>query len=230
MRTGKVALVLLALLCLPGLSGAADMELEDINFAFDSKAVIDDLKQIPHLVDLLKVHPDTFLEISGHADYKGSNAYNRKLSLKRAEAVQKLLVEQGLDPSRIALIGYGEESPKAAIDKSRESRFINRRVVFSIYKLKDGQKDYYYKDNELIKPLAMAQAEAKPSDTTLDDLMKRIDELEKKLLESQQQAASAEGCTQRPSRSPSCVSPRGVQRAPASLRRSTMSARSWVST
>ena len=49
MRSGKVTLVLLALLCLPGLSGAADMELEDINFAFDSKAVIDDLKQIPHL-------------------------------------------------------------------------------------------------------------------------------------------------------------------------------------
>jgi hypothetical protein len=196
MRTGIVAVILMTLLWCPGLAGADDMELEDINFAFDSKMVIDDLKQIPHLVDLLKAHPDTFLEISGHADYKGSTKYNQQLSLKRAEAVQKLLVDQGLDPSRIALIGYGEESPKAQRDKSRESRFINRRVVFSIYKLKDGQKDYYYKDNELIKPLAVAQAEAKPSDTSLDDLMKRIDELEKKLLESQRQAAPAEGCTQ----------------------------------
>ena len=196
MRTGIVAMIVMTLLCLPGLAGAADMELEDINFAFDSKEVIDDLKQIPHLVDLLKDHPDTFLEISGHADYKGSTQYNQKLSLKRAEAVQKLLVDQGLAPGRIALIGYGEESPKAARDKTRESRFINRRVVFSIYKLKDGQKDYYYKDNELIKPLAVAQADAKPTDTTLDDLMKRIDELEKKLLESHQQAAPADGCTQ----------------------------------
>ena len=196
MRAGTVAVILMVWLCLPSLAGATDMELEDINFAFDSKAVIDDLKQIPHLVDLLKAHPDSFLEISGHADYKGSTQYNRQLSLKRAEAVQTLLVDQGLDPSRIALIGYGEESPKAAVDKSRESRFINRRVVFSIYKLKDGQKDYYYKDNELIKPLAVAQTEAKPSDTSLDDLMKRIDELEAKLLESQKQAAPQEGCTQ----------------------------------
>jgi hypothetical protein len=135
---------------------AQDLLLEDINFPFDSKIVVDDLKQTPKIAELLKTDPTLFLEIEGHCDALGTEAYNEGLSLERVQSVKKILVEKGVAPHRIAIKGYGEDRPKAD-NATKEGRFQNRRAVFSIYKMKDGKKDYLYKDNVLVKSFDRTQ-------------------------------------------------------------------------
>ena len=69
------------------------------------------------------------IEIGGHTDSKGSGKYNQKLSQQRVEAVRTYLVSKGVDPARMAAVGYGEDMP---IDTNRtaEGRANNRRVEF----------------------------------------------------------------------------------------------------
>ncbi|MBF0100889.1 MAG: PKD domain-containing protein [Desulfobacterales bacterium] len=184
----KSVVVLLACLCVPALIYATNLELEDVNFPFDSKSVVDDLKQFPHLADLMKQHPDVYLEITGHTDTVGGKKYNNSLSKKRAEAVKQLLINQGVSSSRISIIGLGKSQVKAK-GSSPESHFMNRRVVFNLYKLVNGQKDYYYKENECLKPLTLAD-NTKPIDKGIadskstSDIMQRLDQLENKLLDN----------------------------------------------
>jgi len=131
---------------------AGDLLLEDINFPYDSAGVVDDLKQIPKIVDVLNRHSEFLLDINAHADYIGSNGYNQKLSLSRAESVKAIFVDQGISPGRIHVEAFGEKQPKSS-DKEVDGRFINRRATFSIYEMKNGNKFYYYKDNEMIHPI-----------------------------------------------------------------------------
>ncbi|HIP53013.1 MAG TPA: OmpA family protein [Chromatiales bacterium] len=70
---------------------------------------------------------DEKLLIVGHTDSIGSDAYNKKLSLRRAQAVADYLVGQGLDRSRMTIKGMGEAEP-VADNKSEAGRSKNRRV------------------------------------------------------------------------------------------------------
>jgi len=74
-----------------------------------------------------KRNPDLKVEIDGHADSTGSPAYNMTLSEKRAEAVKKYFVDQGIDPDRITTKGFGMTKPAASND-TKEGRAKNRRV------------------------------------------------------------------------------------------------------
>lgn len=89
------------------------------------------------VVDVLGKNSSIRLEIQGHTDDKGSDAYNKKLSHQRAEAVRKYLVGHGVDPSRLDFHGYGEERPLVAND-SDSNRSLNRRVQFM---RTEGQKE-----------------------------------------------------------------------------------------
>ena len=81
---------------------------------------------------VLKENPDIVkLRIEGHTDSRGSAAYNRRLSQRRAEAVRKFLIQQGIDPKRLVAKGYGEDRPIASND-TPEGRAQNRRVEFKI--------------------------------------------------------------------------------------------------
>lgn len=148
----KIFVVMAVLFFLSGYALAGDMLLEDINFPYDSASVVDDLKQVPGIVDLLKRHPQLQLEISSHADYIGSEGYNKKLSMARGNSVKAIFVDQGIAADRISVSGWGENQPKST-DKTVDGRFINRRAVFSIFEMKNGEKFYYYKDNEMIHPI-----------------------------------------------------------------------------
>jgi outer membrane protein OmpA-like peptidoglycan-associated protein len=68
------------------------------------------------------------LEIEGHTDSTGSDAYNQKLSQSRAESVRDFLLEQGIPAERIpSTQGYGRTKPIAPND-TRGNREKNRRV------------------------------------------------------------------------------------------------------
>lgn len=76
-------------------------------------------------------YPTMKVQIDGHADSTGSEAYNQKLSEKRAKAVMNYLVNTvGIDPSRLTAVGYGEMKPAYPND-TKANRAKNRRVEFT---------------------------------------------------------------------------------------------------
>jgi outer membrane protein OmpA-like peptidoglycan-associated protein len=72
------------------------------------------------------------VQINGHTDNTGNAVTNRLLSLERAEAVVKYLVEKGVDPSRLSAKGYGSERPLVSNDDETGGREINRRTEIEI--------------------------------------------------------------------------------------------------
>ncbi len=71
--------------------------------------------------------------IAGHTDSTGSEAYNKKLSLRRADAVKNAMVNQGVEASRLETVGYGESNP-IATNKTKEGRYENRRIELTLQK------------------------------------------------------------------------------------------------
>ena len=102
---------------------------------FDSgKAILTeaDLKELPKAVDFLKKYPGTKIRLDGYTDSTGTEAYNMKLSERRAMAVRDYLVkEAGVDSSKITVVGHGGADP-VADNKTPEGRAKNRRVEISI--------------------------------------------------------------------------------------------------
>ena len=67
----------------------------------------------------------------GHTDSVGTDAYNQRLSLRRAEAVKAYLVSKGIERNRVYTEGKGEKQP-VADNKSAEGRAKNRRVEIEV--------------------------------------------------------------------------------------------------
>jgi OOP family OmpA-OmpF porin len=63
----------------------------------------------------------------GHTDSIGTDAYNQKLSVRRAQSVKQYLVSKGIEPNRVYVEGKGESQP-VADNKTKEGRAKNRRV------------------------------------------------------------------------------------------------------
>jgi len=78
----------------------------------------------------LRQDPNLRLEIRGYTDSRGDAGANRRLSLLRAQAVRTWLVEQGADPGRLEVQGYGENDPVDSNDTS-QGRARNRRIEFA---------------------------------------------------------------------------------------------------
>ena len=86
------------------------------------------------LDDLVGKVKDINLEVIiavGHTDSVGSDAYNQKLSVKRAEAVKAYLVTKGIEKNRVYTEGKGEKQP-VADNKTSEGRAKNRRVEIEV--------------------------------------------------------------------------------------------------
>jgi len=71
------------------------------------------------------------VKLEGNCDEWGSDEYNFALGLKRANAVKKALVAEGIDASRIAMVSYGESNPVCS-DKTKDCWAKNRRVDFKL--------------------------------------------------------------------------------------------------
>ncbi|SDH00107.1 OmpA-OmpF porin, OOP family [Pseudomonas flavescens] len=101
----------------------------DVKFDFDKAAVKEEsYGDIKNLADFLNQYPQTSTTVEGHTDSVGTDAYNQKLSERRANAVRDVLVNQyGVGANRVNSAGYGESRP-VADNATEEGRAINRRV------------------------------------------------------------------------------------------------------
>lgn len=104
--------------------------LEGITFATNKSDITPESEVVlAKALKTLQTYPEILVEISGHTDNVGSNAYNQKLSERRANAVKAWLVGKGIPADRITAVGYGEESPRVSND-TEENRRLNRRIEF----------------------------------------------------------------------------------------------------
>lgn len=79
----------------------------------------------------LKEQPDGYIVVDGYTDNTGKAQFNKKLSVKRANAVKAALVKMGVSPKKIEVIGNGSNNP-AADNTTSEGRQKNRRAVMKI--------------------------------------------------------------------------------------------------
>ena len=104
----------------------------NVLFGFDKSGLTADAKtNLDKLVKVLGTYPDTDIEVQGHTDSKGSESYNRNLSVERASAASNYLRGNGVTTNRISIKGFGESTPKYNND-SETGRAQNRRVEFLI--------------------------------------------------------------------------------------------------
>jgi outer membrane protein OmpA-like peptidoglycan-associated protein len=105
----------------------------DVKFDFDRAQVRQDsYEDIRVLADFMKQYRQTSSTVEGHTDSVGTDAYNQRLSERRAQAVRDVLVNQyGVEANRLEAIGYGESRP-VADNATEEGRAINRRVEASV--------------------------------------------------------------------------------------------------
>jgi OOP family OmpA-OmpF porin len=71
------------------------------------------------------------VELQGHTDSRGADAYNLELSQRRADSVRDYLISQGLDARRLQARGYGETQP-IADNATKAGQAENRRVVMKV--------------------------------------------------------------------------------------------------
>jgi len=109
-----------------------------VHFGFDSAVVRDsDLVVLGQIADVIKrVYPSALVTIEGFADPSGTVEYNRRLSLRRAEAVKEVMVSRyGLPPGQFKTVGYGESPNRQVTPGARAAAAgaeQNRRVTFTI--------------------------------------------------------------------------------------------------
>lgn len=84
-------------------------------------------EKLRRVAEVLEEDPEIFLQVEGHTDSRGTEAYNRSLSRLRARSVRDFLVQQGISPTRIETRGYGESRPIAP-NETEYGMQQNRRV------------------------------------------------------------------------------------------------------
>ena len=107
---------------------------EKAHFPVDSSKISDEAAAaLDEFAQRLKAeNKNVYLEIQGHTDATGSESYNEKLGLQRAEAVRNYLnMKHQIPLHRMSVISYGESEP-IADNKTREGRSQNRRVTIVV--------------------------------------------------------------------------------------------------
>ncbi len=102
-----------------------------INFPFNSTALDEEARAVlRQQADWIKQFPEIRFTVYGHTDLVGGTAYNRRLGLRRAQAVVLYLTSQGIDRNRLeAVVSHGETQP-LVVTEGRERR--NRRTVTEV--------------------------------------------------------------------------------------------------
>ncbi|QDX26544.1 OmpA family protein [Sphingomonas suaedae] len=108
-----------------------------ITFATDSSTVQPQFRPtLDKVADVLDRYNQTYVDVYGHTDSTGTDAYNQALSERRAVAVADYLVMRGVESARLETLGYGETQPIASND-TPEGRAQNRRVEIKIVPVRE---------------------------------------------------------------------------------------------
>ena len=104
---------------------------DTINFAFNSSELSDEARAIlKKQADFIRQFPEVRFGVFGHTDKVGSNGYNQRLGLRRAQAAVAYLSSLGISRSRLeAVVSYGETRPIIA---TNEAEVRNRRTVTEV--------------------------------------------------------------------------------------------------
>jgi outer membrane protein OmpA-like peptidoglycan-associated protein len=109
--------------------------LNNVFFKFNSFELSDEsIAELIRLQRFLEQNSQLHVEISGHTDNKGDDAYNQELSQQRAKAVYDYLITKGIEVSRLSYKGYGMRKPIAE-NTTIEGRAKNRRTEMTVTKL-----------------------------------------------------------------------------------------------
>ena len=103
-----------------------------ITFPVDSSTIQPQFRStLDQVAQTLASYNQTYVDVLGHTDSTGSDAYNQALSERRAGAVADYLTSRGVDRARMGIRGYGESAPIASND-SEMGRAQNRRVEIKV--------------------------------------------------------------------------------------------------
>jgi OOP family OmpA-OmpF porin len=108
---------------------------ESIHFAFDKDQIESEFENtLDSLAEVLRLHPEWKIRIEGHTDSLGTEAYNKDLSQRRANAVKAYLLKTGVNSTQLVdAVGLGLSEP-VADNGTPEGRYKNRRVEFKLEK------------------------------------------------------------------------------------------------
>ena len=103
-----------------------------VQFELNKSNLRDDaIELLLSVYEIMAKYGNTNFLIEGHTDSSGPKAFNKKLSLERAENVKSHLVGKGVEGDRLSTAGFGEDSPKES-NNTRKGRIANRRVEFKV--------------------------------------------------------------------------------------------------
>lgn len=105
-------------------------DVRTIYFDFDKDTIRPEFESVLNAhADYLRSNPNTTVILQGHGDERGTREYNLGLGERRAQSVESYLTVQGVSPSQLEIVSYGEERP-AVQGHSEDAYAQNRRVVF----------------------------------------------------------------------------------------------------
>ena len=108
------------------------VNLPDVTFAVNSAAISPSFQAtLDKVANSMVQYPNSLIDVYGHTDSTGSDAYNMDLSKRRADSVARYLISRGVPSARIQTQGMGEGYP-VADNTTPEGRALNRRVEIKI--------------------------------------------------------------------------------------------------
>jgi len=112
------------------------IEIKNVYYDYD-KAYIryGSFIELDKLVLFLEINPDVKIELSSHADVRGSEEYNESLSQRRADVVADYLASKGIDKNRIITKAHGENRLAVTDAKSEDEHQLNRRTEFTVIEM-----------------------------------------------------------------------------------------------
>lgn len=129
--------MLMATLSLSPMNIGSVYELENVYYDLDKAFLRKKAKrELDELADIMRLNESITIELSSHTDSRGSDAYNKRLSERRANSCYKYLISKGISADRITPVGYGETRPVnectngVACDENKHQQ--NRRTEIEI--------------------------------------------------------------------------------------------------
>ncbi|MCB0327589.1 MAG: OmpA family protein [Bdellovibrionales bacterium] len=143
----------------------------EINFKTNEAVILpESYSELDSAAEIIAEHSNQIqaIVIEGHTDSQGKDAYNLKLSQRRAESVKQYMVDKGIDPAKLRAIGYGESRPKVE-EVDSESRRINRRVEFTVEAEIEIEKEVIEETGQSLVPQELPK-EVDPNSNELQSL------------------------------------------------------------